>query len=68
MDLKLTQGMKKRILAILMILCIVITGIVSGVLFKVSVIDSKELSAMLSYHRATLKKTSLRTVSLYARG
>jgi stage V sporulation protein D (sporulation-specific penicillin-binding protein) len=46
MDLKLTQGMKKRILAILMILCIVITGIVSGVLFKVSVIDSKELSAM----------------------
>lgn len=46
MDLKLTQGMKKRILAILMILCIGITGIVSGVLFKVSVIDSKELSAM----------------------
>ncbi len=46
MDLKLTQGMKKRILAILMILCIVVTGIVSGVLFKVSVIDSKELSAM----------------------
>ena len=46
MDLKLTQGMKKRILAILMILCIAITGIVSGVLFKVSVIDSKELSAM----------------------
>ncbi len=38
--------MKKRILAILMILCIVVTGIVSGVLFKVSVIDSKELSAM----------------------
>ena len=38
--------MKKRILAILRILCIVITGIVSGVLFKVSVIDSKELSAM----------------------
>lgn len=46
MDLKLTQGMKKRILAILMILCIVVTGIVSGVLFKVSVIDSKELSVM----------------------
>ena len=46
MDLKLTQGMKKRILAILMILCIVVTGIVSGVLFKVSVIDGKELSAM----------------------
>lgn len=46
MDLKLTQGMKKRILAILVALCIVITGIVSGVLFKVSVIDSKELSAM----------------------
>ena len=46
MDLKLTQGMKKRILAILMILCIVVTGIVSGVLFEVSVIDSKELSAM----------------------
>lgn len=46
MDLKLTQGMKKRILAILMILCIVVTGIVSGVLFKVSAIDSKELSAM----------------------
>lgn len=46
MDIKLTQGMKKRILAILMILCIVVTGIVSGVLFKVSVIDSKELSAM----------------------
>lgn len=46
MDLKLTQGMKKRILAILMILCIVVTGVVSGVLFKVSVIDSKELSAM----------------------
>lgn len=46
MDLKLTQGMKKRILAILMILCIVVTGIVSSVLFKVSVIDSKELSAM----------------------
>mgnify|MGYP001096506296 FL=1 len=46
MDLKLTQGMKKRILAILMILCIVVTGIVSGVLFKISVIDSKELSAM----------------------
>lgn len=46
MDLKLTKGMKKRILAILMILCIVVTGIVSGVLFKVSVIDSKELSAM----------------------
>ena len=46
MDLKLTQGMKKRILAILMILCIIVTGIVSGVLFKVSVIDSKELSAM----------------------
>ena len=46
MDLKLTQGMKKRILAILMILCIGITSIVSGVLFKVSVIDSKELSAM----------------------
>lgn len=46
MDLKVTQGMKKRILAILMILCIVVTGIVSGVLFKVSVIDSKELSAM----------------------
>jgi cell division protein ftsI/penicillin-binding protein 2 len=46
MDLKLTQGMKKRILAILMILCIVVTGIVSGVMFKVSVIDSKELSAM----------------------
>ena len=46
MDLKLTQDMKKRILAILMILCIVVTGIVSGVLFKVSVIDSKELSAM----------------------
>ena len=46
MDLKLTQGMKKRILAILMILCIVVTGIVIGVLFKVSVIDSKELSAM----------------------
>ena len=38
--------MKKRILAILMILCIAITGIVGGVLFKVSVIDSKELSAM----------------------
>lgn len=38
--------MKKRILAILMILYIAITGIVSGVLFKVSVIDSKELSAM----------------------
>ena len=41
MDLKLTQGMKKRILAILMILCIVVTGIVSGVLFKVSFMDSK---------------------------
>lgn len=46
MDLKLTQGMKKRILVILVALCIGVTGIVSGVLFKVSVIDSKELSAM----------------------
>lgn len=46
MDLKLTQGMKKRILIILVALCIGVTGIVSGVLFKVSVIDSKELSAM----------------------
>ena len=46
MDLKLTQGMKKRILVILVALCIGVTGIVSGVLFKVSAIDSKELSAM----------------------
>ena len=46
MDLKLTQGIKKRILVILVALCIGVTGIVSGVLFKVSVIDSKELSAM----------------------
>lgn len=46
MDLKLTQGMKKRILVILVALCIGVIGIVSGVLFKVSVIDSKELSAM----------------------
>ena len=38
--------MKKRILIILVALCIGVTGIVSGVLFKVSVIDSKELSAM----------------------
>lgn len=38
--------MKKRILVILVALCIGVTGIVSGVLFKVSVIDSKELSAM----------------------
>ena len=32
--------MKKRILIILVALCIGVTGIVSGVLFKVSVIDS----------------------------
>lgn len=38
--------MKKRILVILVALCIGVTGIVSSVLFKVSVIDSKELSAM----------------------
>lgn len=38
--------MKKRILVILVALCIGVTGIVSGVLFKASVIDSKELSAM----------------------
>ena len=38
--------MEKRILVILVALCIGVTGIVSGVLFKVSVIDSKELSAM----------------------
>lgn len=101
MDLKLTQGMKKRILVILVALCIGVTGIVSGVLFKVSVIDSKELSAMATdqqqssfdikakrgtiYDRnnkvlaqsatvwdviispGDIEKTSLRTVSLYAR-
>ena len=38
--------MKKRILVILVALWIGVTCIVSGVLFKVSVIDSKELSAM----------------------
>lgn len=92
---------EKRILIILVALCIGVTGIVSGVLFKVSVIDSKELSAMATdqqqssfdikakrgtiYDRnnkvlaqsatvwdviispGDIEKTSLRTVSLYAR-
>lgn len=46
MNLKLTQGMKKRILIILALLCVVLTGYVSIRLFIASVVDSKEMSAM----------------------
>lgn len=67
MDLKLTQGMKKRILAILMILCIVVTGIVSGVLFKVSVIDSKELSAMATDQQQSSFDIKAKRGTIYGR-
>ena len=46
--------MKKRILVILVALCIGVTGIVSGVLFKVSVIDSKELQWLPISNRVAL--------------